>query len=236
MVSSPRFSTEQCQQLAFAYSDVSAVICHGNFGTDEVAANKDEIQQSISELVDTLNTNFDGRYIFGGENTTTVPFEVQKNSAGDITGLKYNGTSQNLSREISNGVSVDLLANGNTLMNETGTSTQPQNLGTYFNSLITALNSNDKTALSGNLLQGIDNYSENFVTVRSQVGALENRLTAAQSRNTTEKTNLTEELSNKQDVDVAQKYMEYQNQMTAYQATLAMGTKIMQTSVLNYMS
>lgn len=205
-------------------------------GTDEVAANKDEIQQSISELVDTLNTNFDGRYIFGGENTTTVPFEVQKNSAGDITGLKYNGTSQNLSREISNGVSVDLLANGNTLMNETGTSTQPQNLGTYFNSLITALNSNDKTALSGNLLQGIDNYSENFVTVRSQVGALENRLTAAQSRNTTEKTNLTEELSNKQDVDVAQKYMEYQNQMTAYQATLAMGTKIMQTSVLNYMS
>ncbi|MCC7666624.1 flagellar hook-associated protein FlgL [Liquorilactobacillus satsumensis] len=205
-------------------------------GTDEVAANKDEIQQSISELVDTLNTNFDGRYIFGGENTTTVPFEVQKNSAGDITGLKYNGTSQNLSREISNGVSVDLLANGNTLMNETGTSTQPQNLGTYFNSLITALNSNDKTALSGNLLQGIDNYSENFVTVRSRVGALENRLTAAQSRNTTEKTNLTEELSNKQDVDVAQKYMEYQNQMTAYQATLAMGTKIMQTSVLNYMS
>ncbi|MFT8836470.1 flagellar hook-associated protein FlgL [Liquorilactobacillus satsumensis] len=205
-------------------------------GTDEVAANKDEIQQSISELVDTLNTNFDGRYIFGGENTTTVPFEVQKNSAGDITGLKYNGTSQNLSREISNGVSVDLLANGNTLMNETGTSTQPQNLGTYFNSLITALNSNDKTALSGNLLQRIDNYSENFVTVRSQVGALENRLTAAQSRNTTEKTNLTEELSNKQDVDVAQKYMEYQNQMTAYQATLAMGTKIMQTSVLNYMS
>lgn len=205
-------------------------------GTDEVAANKDEIQQSISELVDTLNTNFDGRYIFGGENTTTVPFEVQKNSAGDITGLKYNGTSQNLSREISNGVSVDLLANGNTLMNETGTSTQPQNLGAYFNSLITALNSNDKTALSGNLLQGIDNYSENFVTVRSQVGALENRLTAAQSRNTTEKTNLTEELSNKQDVDVAQKYMEYQNQMTAYQATLAMGTKIMQTSVLNYMS
>ncbi|MFT8954074.1 flagellar hook-associated protein FlgL [Liquorilactobacillus satsumensis] len=205
-------------------------------GTDEVAANKDEIQQSISELVDTLNTNFYGRYIFGGENTTTVPFEVQKNSAGDITGLKYNGTSQNLSREISNGVSVDLLANGNTLMNETGTSTQPQNLGTYFNSLITALNSNDKTALSGNLLQGIDNYSENFVTVRSRVGALENRLTAAQSRNTTEKTNLTEELSNKQDVDVAQKYMEYQNQMTAYQATLAMGTKIMQTSVLNYMS
>ncbi|WP_057895821.1 flagellar hook-associated protein FlgL [Liquorilactobacillus oeni] len=205
-------------------------------GTDEVQANKDEIQQSILEMVDTLNTNFDGRYVFGGENTTTVPFEVEKGTNGDITGIKYNGTAQDLPREISNGVSVNLVANGQQLLNETGTSTQPQNLGTYFNSLISALNNDDKTALSGDLLQGIDNYNDNFVAVRSQVGALENRLTAAQSRNDTEKANLTEELSNKQDVDVAQKYMEYQNQMTAYQATLAMGTKIMQTTVLNYMN
>jgi len=48
--------------------------------------------------------------------------------------------------------------------------------------------------------------------------------------------NLTETLSNKQDVDVAEKYMEYQNQMTAYQATLAMGTKIMQMTILDYIN
>lgn len=205
-------------------------------GTDEVKANKDEIQQSISELVDTLNTNFDGRYIFGGSNTNTPPYVVKKNSDGDITGIDYQGTDQNLPREISEGVSVDLLSNGNNLMNTHDKTTgKDDNLGTYFNDLVSALNSDDKTQLSGDLLSRFDNLSDNITSVRSQVGALENRLSAAQSRNSTETLNLKEEISDKQDVDVASKYMEYQNQMTAYQATIAMGTKIMQTTVLNYL-
>ncbi|MFT9005213.1 MAG: flagellar hook-associated protein FlgL [Liquorilactobacillus hordei] len=205
-------------------------------GTDEVKANKDEIQQSISELVDTLNTNFDGRYIFGGSNTNTPPYVVKKNSDGDITGIDYQGTDQNLPREISEGVSVDLLSNGNNLMNTHDKTTgKDDNLGTYFNDLVSALNSDDKTQLSGDLLSRFDNLSDNITAVRSQVGALENRLSAAQSRNGTETLNLKEEISDKQDVDVASKYMEYQNQMTAYQATIAMGTKIMQTTVLNYL-
>lgn len=205
-------------------------------GTDEVKANKDEIQQSISELVDTLNTNYDGRYIFGGSNTNTPPYVVKKNSDGDITGIDYQGTDQNLPREISEGVSVDLLSNGNNLMNtHNKTTDKDDNLGTYFNDLVSALNSDDKTQLSGDLLSRFDNLSDNITAVRSQVGALENRLSAAQSRNGTETLNLKEEISDKQDVDVASKYMEYQNQMTAYQATIAMGTKIMQTTVLNYL-
>lgn len=206
-------------------------------GTDEVKANKDEIQQSISELVDTLNTNYDGRYIFGGSNTNTPPYVVKKNSDGDITGIDYQGTDQNLPREISEGVSVDLLSNGNNLMNTHDKTTgKDDNLGTYFNDLVSALNSDDKTQLSGDLLSRFDNLSDNITSARSQVGALENRLSAAQSRNGTEKLNLKEEISDKQDVDVASKYMEYQNQMTAYQATIAMGTKIMQTTVLNYLN
>ena len=38
--------------------------------------------------------------------------------------------------EIANGVSVDLLASGDRLMNETGTAADPQNLSTYFNDLL----------------------------------------------------------------------------------------------------
>ncbi|MFT8884310.1 MAG: flagellar hook-associated protein FlgL [Liquorilactobacillus hordei] len=205
-------------------------------GTDEVKANKDEIQQSISELVDTLNTNFDGRYIFGGNKTNTPPFEVKKNSAGDITGIDYKGTDQNLSREISEGVSVDLLSNGKNLLSVHNSSTGTNDdLGTYFNDLIGALNSDDKTQLSGELLSRFDSFSDNLTAVRSQVGALENRLSAAESRNETDNLNLKQDLSNRQDVDVASKYMEYQNQMTAYRATIAMGTKIMQTTVLDYL-
>lgn len=204
-------------------------------GSDELKANQSEIEQEISGIVESLNTNFDGRYLFSGTNTTTAPFEVIKENDA-IVGIKYNGTSQDLPREIASGVSVNLLADGSRLLNETGTTTDPENLSTYFNDLLSALRSDDKDALSGDLLAAHDTYANNIVNVRAQIGTLYNRLSAAADRNETENLNLTETLSNKQDVDVAEKYMEYQNQMTAYQATLAMGTKIMQLSILDYMN
>lgn len=204
-------------------------------GSDELKANQSEIEQEISGIVESLNTNFDGRYLFSGTNTTTAPFEVIKDNDA-IVGIKYKGTSQDLPREIASGVSVNLMADGGRLMNETGTATDPENLSTYFNDLLSALRSDDKDALSGDLLAAHDTYANNIVNVRAQIGTLYNRLEAAADRNETENLNLTETLSNKQDVDVAEKYMEYQNQMTAYQATLAMGTKIMQMTILDYIN
>lgn len=204
-------------------------------GSDELKANQSEIEQEISGIVESLNTNFDGRYLFSGTKTTTAPFEVIKDNDA-IVGIKYNGTSQDLPREIASGVSVNLMADGSRLMNETGTETNPENLSTYFNDLLSALRSDDKDALSGDLLAAHDTYANNIVNIRAQIGTLYNRLEAAADRNETENLNLTETLSNKQDVDVAEKYMEYQNQMTAYQATLAMGTKIMQMTILDYIN
>ncbi|WP_429947280.1 flagellar hook-associated protein FlgL [Enterococcus sp. DIV1297f] len=204
-------------------------------GSEELGANRSEIEQEIEGIVESLNTNFDGRYLFSGTNTTTAPFEIVKENDA-IVGIKYNGTSEDLPREIANGVSVDLLASGDRLMNETGTATDPQNLSTYFNDLLSALRSDDKDALGGDLLTAHDQHATNVVNVRAQIGTLYNRLEAAADRNETEKLNLTETLSNKQDVDIAEKYMEYQNQMTAYRSTLAMGTKIMQMSILDYLN
>ena len=101
---------------------------------------------------------------------------------------------------------------------------------------MSALRSDDKDALGGELLTAHDQHATNVVNVRAQIGTLYNRLEAAADRNETEKLNLTETLSNKQDVDIAEMYMEYQNQMTAYRSTLAMGTKIMQMSILDYLN
>ncbi|KRL37600.1 flagellar hook associated protein [Liquorilactobacillus aquaticus DSM 21051] len=201
----------------------------------DVKANKDEVEQLISGVVDSLNTNFDGRYVFGGQNTTTVPFEVEKEN-GEITGIKYNGTAQDLPREIAKGVGVNLFADGTKLTDLSDSAQTGENISGYFNKLITALNSDDKDSLSGDLLKENQNYTDNFTNVQAKISTITTRLQAASSRNETEKSNLTDVLSDKQDVDVAQKYMEYQNQMTSYKATLAMGTKIMQTTILDYLN
>ena len=80
---------------------------NGTLSHEDRQANKAEIESEIQGTVDALNTNFGGRYVFAGKNTTEKPFEVQKNDDGEITGITYSGTTEgngNLSREIAPGV------------------------------------------------------------------------------------------------------------------------------------
>ena len=225
-------------------------------GKDEVNANKNEIQQELRSIVDALNTNFDGRYVFAGQKTTEAPFEVLENVDGEV--IMYKGTEDNLPREIADGVSIGLITDGSKMMRDQEGNT----LNGFINDLMEALNYREaedskpvptppvypdppstvdpgneaemKEKLSGELMSRLDKFSDNFVNVRTNIGATANRLKSAEARNEAEKIDLAQSLSERQDVDIAEKYMKYQNQMLAYQTTMAMGTKIMQTTILDY--
>ncbi len=223
----------------------------GTKDADAVRANKNEIQQEIQGIVEALNTNFDGRYIFGGQNTTEPPFAIVRSNPADpqsgVVGISYNGSTVDISREIADNVTIDVPTNGNAMMSVNG-----KNLKDFFGKVINQMNiylgesaDNDPvTRPAGNdadlkifaedFMKQIDTFSDNIVNFRTKIGAVDNRLESAQQRNESDKVNLTSALSERQDVDIAEKYMEYQNQMLAYQTTMAMGTKIMQTTILDY--
>lgn len=64
------------------------------YGDSERSSIKDEIKQRIDEFAQILNTNFDGRYLFGGSRGTEKPLKA--NVAADGTNLDY---SVNIDRE-----------------------------------------------------------------------------------------------------------------------------------------
>lgn len=201
-------------------------------GKEEVKANKNEIQQELRSVVAALNTNFDGRYVFAGQATDKAPYEVIEDDNGEVIEIQYNGTSDDLPREIADGVTVNLVTDGSKMM-----AVGEEKLDTFVKELMAALNEGEdgnKDQLSGSLMERIDKLSSNFIDNRTHIGAVANRLKAAEARNETEKLSMTQLLSERQDVDVAEKYMEYQNQMLAYKTTMAMGTQIMQTTILDY--
>lgn len=201
-------------------------------GKEEVKANKNEIQQELRSVVAALNTNFDGRYVFAGQATDKAPYEVIEDDNGEVIGIQYNGTSDDLPREIADGVTVNLVTDGSKMM-----AAGEEELDTFVKELMAALNEGEdgnKDQLSGSLMERIDKLSSNFVDNRTHIGAVANRLKAAEARNESEKLSMRQSLSERQDVDVAEKYMEYQNQMLAYKTTMAMGTQIMQTTILDY--
>lgn len=202
---------------------------NGTLSHEDRQANKAEIESEIQGTIDALNTNFGGRYVFAGMNTTEKPFSIDKDDAGEITGITYNNDKDtghgNLSREIAPGVSVELSTDGRNFMNTNGS----EDLGTFFSKALKALDEDDTEGLS-NLLSRADQEIENVVSNRSKTGSIFNRLTATLERNDSEKLNLKTMLSENQDIDLAEKYMQFTMEKSAYQAALSMGTKILDTS------
>ncbi|MDD5457313.1 MAG: flagellar hook-associated protein FlgL [Candidatus Margulisbacteria bacterium] len=73
---------------------------------DLLANNMDEILNSILDLA---NTSFDGKYIFGGYNTSTKPFIVENGK------IRYQGTDDSLKTMISDTETVDMSVSGNNI-------------------------------------------------------------------------------------------------------------------------
>lgn len=201
---------------------------NGSLADTDRLAIKDEVAMQVEQLKDVLNTNFDGRYVFGGQKTTEPPFSVNNGS------LTYKGDENNITREIAQGVDIDIVTNGGSIINTDDTNVNNKNLGDLCDKILEALDSGDSEELSGKLMGDLDKHLDNIIRVRSSVGAINNRLEAAQSRNETENLNINSLLSEKEDIDIAQKYMEYMVNATIYQASLSVGAKIIQPSLLDY--
>ncbi|WP_373816866.1 flagellar hook-associated protein FlgL, partial [Jeotgalibaca porci] len=107
---------------------------------------KAEVETEMQTFVDSLNTNFGGRYIFGGTQTTTLPFEIIKDDAGEVAGIQYNGNNQNITREISPGVNLDLMTDGLKLVDN-------DTIGNLFTGITRALQNDDTEALSNVLTE-----------------------------------------------------------------------------------
>lgn len=202
---------------------------NGTLSDTERSAIGEEISELSKQVADSLNTKFDGRYVFGGQKTTEPPFSV----SGGV--LSYGGDTSNISREIAPNVGITIMSNGAELTNAATSDPQNKSLGDLLNNIVNALKSGDTDALSGELLGDLDKHMDNAVLFRSKTGAIYNRLEAAGQRNEAQNLNLTSMLSSSEDIDIATKMMEYSNMSSVYQASLSSGAKILQTSLLDYL-
>ncbi len=206
---------------------------NGSLAEEDRLAIREEVVNQIDHLEDILNTNFDGRYIFAGQRTTEKPFKV-----GDDLIINYevgDNNDKNISREIATGVTVDLITDGNKLINIEGANNN--NLGSLLKDIVDDLETGGTDSinkLANEHLSDMDKHLDNILKVRTHIGAIDNRLQAAEDRNEAENLNLKEVLSEKADVDVVEKYMESVILSTVYQASLSAGAKILQPSLLDF--
>lgn len=242
---------------------------NASYGSDEKKAIKDEINQLISQTAQILNTNYDGKYIFGGTKCSSKPVGVEVDGNGnnilvfkaadgtsfneegypytrDVNGDLIIDTSngrvyekeikqmnESLNVEVSNGVTMKYNVSVTSILsvkNDNGT----VNMMQLLNDIVTNLDDKDSSDVLNKNLSDIDAVLSGINSIRGEVGAKQNRMDAAKTQNEEQNNNMTEILSNTEDIDLAEKTIDLATLQAIYQASLQVSASIIQKSLVDY--
>jgi len=100
---------------------------------------------------------------------------------------------------------------------------------------VSLLESGDTDGLS-NMISELQSAQSRVLSFETEIGATENRMDMISSRYDSSETNYTEMQSNAIDADMAEAYINYTTAQTVYNAALAAGAEIVQTSLIDFLS
>jgi flagellar hook-associated protein 3 FlgL len=186
----------------------------------------EEIDQLVDAAKQDANSASAGRSLFAGTATDVKPY--------DMTTDAYHGDSGDIVRTIGPGVSVVVNVRASDILGD-GTD------GKLINNLrdIAAhLRGNtpaDQTALSGSDIVAIDRSLDTVLGAQAQVGAVANRLSAADDRLAEIQEGARNLLSTTEDADMAATLIDYSMQQSVYQSALRAGAGIVQSSLLDFL-
>lgn len=207
---------------------------------DETArqALADEIAQLHDNLLQLANSTHGGRYLFAGQHTDKKPF-----SGGGVTGDRINDVTFLMSLtddetkiefEIAPGITIDV----NVISYNPDDNDNPQE-GLFmpiFNALQELYGELvDDTGDPDIPLQDLDNSLDNVLRKISELGGKQNRVELARERMLDLQLNLTRILSEEQDLDYAEAIMELKMEEFAYRTALAVGARIIQPSLVDFL-
>ena len=183
---------------------------------DSLAALGDQVDGALQQLTQQANTQTQGRYIFGGTNTTAAPYDATQT---------YQGNTQAISSTLSPGNSLQVNTPGSTAF------------GPAFTALKTLkadLAAGNSTAVSSDI-GTIDTALSALNTASATAGAKANQATAATENLTRAQSEYQTSLSNIEDVDLASAAVQLQTDQNVYQASLETTSKAFQYSLADFL-
>jgi flagellar hook-associated protein 3 FlgL len=214
-----------------------ATLGAGTSSSDSNNAYAQEVNQLIEQAVQQGNAKLGNDYLFAGTAVSTPPYAATRDASGNITSVVYNGNTSQATVQLSelSGVSPGSSAATNIgLANRAAT---PTDAPGFINNLIAlrdALTSGSSTAVTA-AQSSLDGSENLLVNALSEQGAVQLRIQVNQSQQTTRATDLEKLVSNETDADMATSVTKLSQASTAYQAALSSASKILQTSLLDYL-
>ena len=218
----------QMTDLVHRMKEITNQAANGTNTDEDLLKIREEANELRSQLISLGNATYAGRYIFSGYKTD-MPL---LNDDGT-----YNinvDTEEKIRFEIGIGDDININVPGSDLFVEdplTGKSTFTQT----FDQVVTAMESDDKAQLS-NLLTSLDDELGNVLRVRAGLGARMNRVELTANRLEDDNVNFTKLMSKNEDVDIAEAIMKLQNEENVYKASLSTGARVIQPSLVDFLS
>jgi flagellar hook-associated protein 3 FlgL len=199
---------------------------NGTVTAKDRAAVADEIDQLVDSAKQDVNAGLDGRSLFSGTATNVKPYDLATDT--------YRGDTGDIVRTIGPGVSVAVNVRASDIL---GNGTDGKMINTLRNiaAHLRGGTSADQAALSGSDITAIDGSLDTLLSVRAQVGAVANRLSAAGDRLAEVEENSRNLLSKTEDADMAATLIDYSMQQSVYQSALRAGAGIVQASLLDFL-
>jgi flagellar hook-associated protein 3 FlgL len=204
----------------------------GTNGPDEVKSIEKKVNELIKEAGQVLNLSYGRKHILGGTITDEKPFETIENSDGSVT-IQVNSKHSDPSKldeemevELSPGISINYNVNFKDFNGQVNI--------TSLNDISKAFVEGDQEKL-GKLIKNVDSFISDIVNARAVAGSKTSTIDVMREKNEENILTMKGELSQKQDVDVMQKYIELNQAQMTYSASLQAGAKIIQPTLLDYL-
>lgn len=214
---------QQAQGILQRLNTLTNQATNGTITPDVREQIKLEVLQLREQMVAVGNSTYDGRQIFNGQKTDVKPY-TSANAANDETdmGVYY--------LNVSSSVQVAVSIPGEQVFGQAGAA---DNIFKLFDDIAQHLENDDQAGLSGSL-NNIDTAIDRISLNLAEAGARMNRFELIESRIGDEKVNLTTLRSAVADVDMADAIIQLQLEQNVLQASLSIGARISQMSMLDY--
>jgi flagellar hook-associated protein 3 FlgL len=178
----------------------------------------------LNLMIDLGNTVHDGRHVFAGNEVLTEPFQI----TDDRGRVDYLGDLDSFRVQVGPTSSAEVNANGFRLFKD------PVDVFEVFIQIRDRLADNDPEGVEA-LIDRLDRSQDHLANQQGDVGAKVQRVELTRAQIEEAEVNLSQLISNEEDVDMAETIMNLQTAEVALQAGLNAGARVIQPTLLDFL-
>lgn len=197
------------------------------------------VTEAIKDAVQQANTKSHDDYIFGGTKSDKPPYVIKLDAAGNVESVTYQGNTDTAEVEIAQGVTISSqsIGSNSTGSGPSGVLADSQAGVDCFKDLITLQNQllqGDVSGILNSTRQALIKDTDNIVYQTANNAAIQSRLQVTDDFTAQRNLAINGRVSEEADADIAETIVRLTQTQTAYQAALQSASRLLNTSLLDY--